>query len=180
MSRPRYAMTVDTKRCVGCHACVYACKAENDVPEGGYRDWIEVETRGRFPHLTQQIRSERCKHCEHPPCVSACPTGASHVNEGGTVLVTKHKCTGCKACIASCPYDARYVHEDGYVDKCTFCLHRVKKGKQPACVTVCPTKALVFGDLSDPKSDISQLLASRKHEVKEPERGLEPQLFYLT
>ena len=85
---PRYAMTVDTRRCVGCHACVYACKSENALPEKGYRDWIEVETRGRFPDLTQQIRSERCKHCEHPPCVSACPTGASHVGEGGTVLVT--------------------------------------------------------------------------------------------
>jgi Fe-S-cluster-containing dehydrogenase component len=179
MSR-RYAMTMDTKRCVGCHACVYACKAENDLPEQGYRDWIEVETRGSFPSLTQQIRSERCKHCEHPPCVSACPTGASHVNEGGTVLVTHHKCTGCKACIASCPYDARYVHDDGYVDKCTFCLHRVRQGKQPACVTVCPTKALVFGDLNDPESEISKLLARRKHEVKEPERGLEPHLYYLT
>ena len=180
MSRRRYAMTMDTKRCVGCHACVYACKAENDLPELGYRDWIEVETRGSFPSLTQQIRSERCKQCEHPPCVSACPTGASHVNEGGTVLVTDHKCTGCKACIASCPYDARYVHEDGYVDKCTFCLHRVRQGRLPACVTVCPTKALVFGDLNDPDSEISKLLARRKHEVKEPERGLEPHLYYLT
>ena len=181
MSTPRYAMTMDTKRCVGCHACVYACMGENDLVErGGFRDWIVVETKGRFPHLTQQIRSERCHHCAGSPCVSACPTGASNVNEGGAVLVTRSKCTGCKACIAACPYQARYVHEDGYVDKCTFCLHRVRDGKLPACVSECPTEALAFGDLLDSQSPVSQLLDKRPHEVKEPELGLDPQLYFLT
>ena len=76
MSSPRYAMVVDTKRCVGCHACVLACKSENEVPEGFCRDWIVEEVRGRFPDLTAEIRSERCNHCSHAPCVTNCPTGA--------------------------------------------------------------------------------------------------------
>ncbi len=179
MKSPRYAMTMDTRLCVACQACVLACKAENALPEHGYRDWVISETQGRFPTLYQENRSERCNHCDHPPCVAACPTGASHVGEGGVVLVTHHKCTGCKACIASCPYDARYIDPAGYVDKCTFCLHRVKKGQKPACVEICPTGALQFGDLSDPDSDVARLLRTRKHKVLKPELGLEPNLFFL-
>ena len=134
--RTRYAMTVDTRLCVGCKACVLSCKAENAVPDGFCRDWIVEEVRGEFPVLSAEIRSERCNHCSDAPCVKACPTGASHVNEGGVVLVTHGKCSGCKACIAACPYDARFVHPKGYVDKCTFCLHRVRKGLQPGCLRV--------------------------------------------
>jgi Fe-S-cluster-containing dehydrogenase component len=171
---------MDTVRCVGCNACVLACKAENALPADGFRDWIVTETSGVFPTLHQEIRSERCNHCDHPPCVHVCPTGASHVNRGGTVLVTHGKCTGCKACMAACPYDARYIHPRGYADKCTFCLHRVRSARQPACVEICPTKALVFGDLNDPDSEVSRLLASQKHKVLEPERGLSPNVYFLS
>ena len=176
----RYAMTVDTRRCVGCHACVIACKTENALPLGSYRDWILTETRGRFPDLSMEIRSTRCNHCDDPPCVSCCPTGASHVDEGGAVLVTHGKCTGCKACIAACPYDARYPHPEGYADKCTFCLHRVRKGQLPACVEICPTRALKFGDLNDSASEVSRLVRSRKHKVLKPETGCEPMQYFLT
>ncbi|MBM4352980.1 MAG: 4Fe-4S dicluster domain-containing protein [Deltaproteobacteria bacterium] len=175
----RFAMTVDTKRCVGCSACVIACKTENNVPEGCYRDWVVQETSGTSPDLQLEIRSERCNHCQHPACVTACPTGASHVNEGGAVLVSAHKCSGCKACMAACPYDARFVHPDGHIDKCTFCLHRTAGGGLPACVSVCPTGALAFGDLNDPDSPVWKLLASRAYEVRHPETGLEPNLFFL-
>lgn len=177
---PRYAMAVDTRRCVGCNACVIGCKTENALPEGCFRDWIAEEVHGTFPDLSMQIRSERCNHCADTPCVAACPTGASHVAEGGTVLVTASKCTGCKACMASCPYDARSVHPDGHVDKCTFCLHRVKDGKDPACVSVCPTHCMHFGDLDDPKSEVNVLLATRKHHTLLPEAGTRPRIFYLS
>ncbi len=177
--KKRYAMAVDTRRCVGCSACVIACKTENRLPHGGFRDWIVQETSGRFPGLSMEIRSERCNHCSDAPCVSACPTGASHLAEGGVVLVNRAKCTGCKACIASCAYGARYVHADGYVDKCTFCLHRVQQGKRPACVETCPTRSLTFGDLADPGSAVVQLIHSRRNKVLKPETGNRPNVFFL-
>ncbi len=179
MSEPRYAMAVDTRRCVGCNACVLACKEENDLPEGGFRCWVRVETHGRFPNLSQTIQSRRCNQCSDPACVSVCPTGASSIGPGGIVLIDPDACTGCKACMAACPYDARYIRPEGFADKCTFCAHRVARGQSPACVSVCPTRALTFGDVSDPDSAISVKLRSKKHLVIAAERGLHPNVYYL-
>jgi Fe-S-cluster-containing dehydrogenase component len=95
------------------------------------------------------------------------------------VLVTPEECIGCGACIESCPYDARFQHPEGYVDKCTFCHHRVEKGQSPACVSVCPTKCMYFGDLDDPNSDVSNLLKNRKHKTLAPEAGTKPHVYYL-
>lgn len=177
----RLGMAIDTRTCVGCMDCVVACKTENQVPEGFNRDWIAYDSRGTFPALRLEIRSERCNHCDEPPCVGCCPTGASHVDPfGGIVLVTHERCIGCKACMASCPYDARFVHPQGYVDKCTFCIHRVKEGRDPACVSVCPTWCMTFGDLDDPNSEISRLVATRPSHPVLPEAGTAPRIFYLT
>jgi Fe-S-cluster-containing dehydrogenase component len=176
----RYGMAIDTRRCVGCMDCVVACKTENRVPEGFNRDWIATESAGRFPTIQLEIRSERCNHCDNPPCVACCPTGASHVEPlGHLVLVTREACIGCKACLASCPYDARFVHPDGYADKCTFCAHRVTEGLDPACVAVCPTRCMTFGDLDDPNGPVSRLLASRKAHALQPAAGTDPRIYYL-
>jgi Fe-S-cluster-containing dehydrogenase component len=176
----RFGMVIDTAKCVGCMDCVVACKTENSVPEGLNRDWIEYEVQGKYPSLHMEIRSERCNHCGYPPCVYCCPTGASHVHDlGGVVLVTHNVCIGCKACIASCPYDARFIHPDGFADKCTFCIHRVEKGLDPACVSVCPTRCMSFGDLEDPNSEVTLLLQSRNHHALMPEAGTKPRIFYL-
>ncbi len=176
----RYAMAVDTRRCVGCSSCVLACKAENGLPVEMARRWVVTETTGTFPNLAMLVRSEACHHCTSAPCVSNCPTGASHYGKGGTVLVDHDFCTGCKACVASCPYDARYIHPDGYADKCTYCLHLVEKGQLPACATSCPSGAIAFGDVNDPGSAIAKLLRERQHNVLKPEAGTSPNLYYLT
>ncbi len=177
---PRYGMTVDEKLCVTCNACVLACKNENGVPEGEARCWTAQEERGVFPLLSVETRSERCNHCENAPCVAACPTRASYYADGGIVLVDPDKCVGCKVCTIACPYEVRYMHPDGYIDKCTFCVHRVREGKDPACVTVCPTGALTFGDLDDPHSEIHQQLQQRSYKVLKPEEGTRSKLFFLT
>jgi len=175
----RYVMVIDTKKCVGCAACVFACQQENDVPVGYARDWIEQEVRGTFPVLSMENRSQRCQHCDRPPCVYVCPTGASHIGTGGITLVDRDKCTGCKVCIAACPYDARYLHPVGYVDKCTFCEHRTTVGLKPACVSICPTNTLHFGDVNDPNSEVRHLLETRKYRKQKAHLGTEPQLFWL-
>lgn len=176
----RFGMVVDTARCVGCMDCVAACKTENDVPEGLCRDWIVQETRGAWPTLTLENRSERCNHCDAPPCVPCCPTGASHVVEHGRMVqIDPRLCIGCKACVASCPYGARYIHPEGHADKCTFCVERTAQGLDPACVAVCPTRCLHFGDLDDPASEVSRLLASRRSHVLLPEAGTGPRVHFL-
>ncbi|MFC1669858.1 4Fe-4S dicluster domain-containing protein [Spirochaetota bacterium] len=176
----KYAMVIDTKLCVGCGACVVACKTENEVPDGRHRDWVVEELTGSFPNLDLEIRSERCNHCSSAPCIDACPTGASHNKEGSNIVkVDPGKCTGCKACMASCPYNARFVMPDGYISKCTFCDHRIENGEKTACSAVCPTNAISFGNLNDPISDVSKLLKSRKHKTIVPEAGTEPNVYYL-
>jgi len=176
----RYVMVIDTLKCVGCSDCVVACQTENDVPTGYCRDWVTESVTGTYPEVDIELRSERCNHCDNAPCVRTCPTEASHIIEGGIVLVDRDLCIGCGACIESCPYDARYRHPDlGIVDKCTFCVHRVKKGQDPACVSVCPTNCMYFGDLDDSNSKVAQLLAVRKHKVLAKEAGTSPNVYYL-
>lgn len=176
----RLGMVIDTRKCVGCMDCVLACKTENNVPVGYNRDWIVTEAKGKFPDIFLEIQSQRCNHCDNTPCVSCCPTGASHINEVGSVVLVEHSmCIGCKACLAACPYDARFIHPDGYADKCTFCIHRVEKGEIPACVSVCPTHCMYFGDFDDPQSEVSRLLASEKNHPLIPEAGTNPRIYYL-
>ena len=176
----RLAMAIDTRKCIGCGDCVIACQNENRIPEGYTRSWLAETVTGVYPHVQAVFRSERCNHCDNAPCVRCCPTGSSYVSDNGTVLVDPSKCIGCAACIESCPYDARVMHPDGYADKCTFCDHLVTKGEDPACVAVCPTNCMYFGDIDDAESEISQLLKRRSKENLIPEAGTKPQIYYLT
>ncbi len=177
---PKYAMVIDQRRCIGCLACIVACKRENNVPEEHYRTRVVEEVNGKAPKLRMELRSELCNHCDNPPCVYNCPTGASYKDEDGTVQIDRKKCVGCKACIAACPYDARYIDpEHGYADKCTFCQHRLKVGKEPACVATCIGKSRIFGNLEDPYSKVSRLLKEYSSWVRLPEAGTHPRVFYI-
>jgi tetrathionate reductase subunit B len=176
---PRYAMVIDQRACVGCMACIAACNTENNIPLGHYRTRVVEMVEGEFPNLRMEIRPELCNHCDNPPCVYDCPTRASYQAGNGTVQIRRNRCIGCKACIAACPYDARTIHPDGFADKCTFCEHRVKEGKEPACVATCIGNSRLFGDLDDPKSLINQLLTESGSSVLLKEVGTNPKVFYI-
>ncbi len=176
-SRVRWGLLIDVNLCSeGCNECVLACNRENGL-DGGTRptdsQWIrKVELK--------DLRSSRklsapvmCQHCAKPPCVDVCPTGASFKRADGIVLVDRHTCIGCRYCMMACPYKARsFVHETlttqkpdvprgkGCVESCTLCVHRIDRGEgTTACAQACPTKAILFGDLNDPNSEISRRIA---------------------
>jgi tetrathionate reductase subunit B len=191
-STVRWGMLIDTNKCAqGCDACVNACAKEHglwghDRPQTDAQ-WIrKVELRDKQTGYTQTLPL-LCQHCEYPPCVDVCPTGASFRRADGIVLVDKHICIGCRYCMMACPYKARsFVHEElerqlpfsprgkGTVESCTFCVHRVDTGRTPACVEACTGEdhnAMVFGDMNDPNSDIAKAL--EKHNSSEVRANLE-------
>ncbi len=180
-TKPHYGMLIDLRRCIGCHACSVACKAEFDVPLGKTRTWVEYVEKGQYPNVSRSFLPRLCNHCTHPPCVSVCPTGATWKREeDGIVVVDPDICIGCKYCIQACPYDARFLNPvTGAADKCDFCLHRVSQGLAPACVETCIGRARIFGDLNDPDSEIVRMIASNPVTVLRQGQGTEPNVYYI-
>jgi len=175
-----YGFLIDNRKCIGCHACSTACKSENQVPLGVNRTWVKVTEQGRYPDVTRNFQVTRCNHCANPPCVRICPVTAMYQRHDGIVEFDSEQCIGCKGCMQACPYDAIYIDpESSTAAKCHFCAHRVETGLEPACVVVCPEHAIVAGDLDDPKSEISQLMASHATTVRKPEQGTAPKLHYI-
>ena len=180
MSEKRLGMLLDLSLCIGCNACVVACKYENGVPADKFNTWIEsFDVERPDGRIARANVPKQCNHCEDAPCVRVCPTGASYKAEDGTVQVDPEKCIGCKYCMAACPYQARYQLESGEVEKCTFCHHRSSQGMLPACVATCVTHARYFGDLNDPDSDISKKLAEKGGEALYADLGLNPSVCYI-
>ncbi len=170
---------IDHSRCIGCHACTVACKAENDVPVGSFRTWVKYTEQGSFPEVKRSFAVLRCNQCSAAPCVSICPTAALGKGANGIVEVDPAACIGCKSCMQACPYDALYINESsGLAEKCHFCAHRVEVGLAPACAVVCPTEAIIPGDFHDPDSRVSQMKASGDLQARKSEAGTGPNVFY--
>jgi Fe-S-cluster-containing dehydrogenase component/formate-dependent nitrite reductase membrane component NrfD len=175
----RWAKVIDQTRCIGCHACTTACKSENEVPLSVTRTYVKYAEVGTFPQARRAFQVTRCNQCEDAPCVTACPTAAMYRRPDGIVDFDKSACIGCKACIAACPYDAIFINpEDHSAEKCNFCAHRLDVGMEPACVVVCPTQAILVGNLDDPASAVAQYVNRDVVSVRRPEKGTRPKVFY--
>lgn len=175
-----YGFLIDQRKCIGCHACSTACKSENEVPLGVYRTWVKYVETGTFPHTRRHFQVTRCNHCANPPCVRICPVTAMYQRTDGIVEFDPRVCIGCKACLQACPYDAIYIDPESHnAAKCHFCAHRIDQGLKPACEIVCPEQAIISGDLDDPNSLISRLIAREPVAVRKPEQGTAPKLFYI-
>ena len=175
-----FGFIIDNRKCIGCHACTVACKAEHEVPIGVNRTWVKYIEKGSFPDTRRLFSVMRCNHCADAPCVEICPVESLFTRKDGIVDFDDRRCIGCKACTQACPYDAIYMHPDEHTSaKCNYCSHRVDIGLEPACVNVCPEHAIISGDMDNPLTEISKLLARETVSVRKAEKGTNPKLFYI-
>jgi anaerobic dimethyl sulfoxide reductase subunit B (iron-sulfur subunit) len=160
------AFYLDIDRCTGCYACAVACMDQNDLEPGGdgataWRRVFTVET-GHFPEASLRYVSLACMHCEDAPCVLTCPTGAlQRTTDAQAVRVDPALCIGCHGCAIACPYGVPRFGADGRMQKCDLCVDRLRAGLEPACVRVCPTRALRHGDPNELGLDVERAAAER-------------------
>ena len=202
-TQKKLGLVIDLDTCVGCHACVVSCKEWNtggygvplsdqdaygDNPVGSWLNRVHTfeitppDAPAQIVHFPKS-----CLHCDDAPCVTVCPTGASYKRaEDGIVLVDEDMCIGCGLCAWACPYGAREMDPvDQVMKKCTLCVDRIynenipEVDREPACVRSCPSRARHFGDLDDPDSDVSRLVADRGGFDLMPEQGTRPVNQYL-
>lgn len=197
-----YVYLVDISRCIGCGSCVRACEIENKVPPHRFRTWVERYMVSRTGHVEVDSPNggrdgfvplvtgnditkgffvpKLCNHCTFTPCVQLCPVGASYRTRDGIVLVDEKRCIGCGYCVQACPYGSRFIHPKTHIaTKCTFCYHRITKGKLPACVQSCPKKARTFGDRKRRNDEVYEIVSTKKVRVLKPELLTEPNCYYL-
>ena len=201
-TKHRWVYLIDTRLCIGCGSCVRACRAENDVPEGAYRTWVEryeipVEFESYvdspdggaegFDPVTTGLHVQKaffvpklCNHCHQTPCIQVCPVGASYRTHDGVILVDSEHCIGCGYCVQACPYGSRFIDPETHTaGKCTLCYHRITKGLTTACVGICPMGARRLGDREDPDDPVHEILATQRVMVLQPELLTRPQCYYL-
>lgn len=200
-----WGMALDIEKCIGCGACVRACKVENDVPlEPFYfRTWVEryhvppgnlehpeVDSPNGgydgFPGKQAVDAGSKsffvpklCNHCAHSPCVQVCPVGATFDSPDGVVLVDKRYCLGCRYCVQACPYGCRFIDPRSHTaDKCSLCYHRITRGLTTACCETCPTGARRLGDLKDPEDPIHLFLRENMVQVLKPQMATGAKMYY--
>ena len=214
-----FGYALDLSRCIGCRKCVYACVEENNQSRDPQIHWIQVlemekETGIDFVHANLYYERESvpheghfylpaaCQQCKNPPCVKACPVGATWSDPDGIVVIDYDWCIGCRCCMAACPYGARHFNwgnpglpaektnphthflgnrprMKGVVEKCTFCIQRVREGRYPACVEACPVGARKFGNLLDKDSEIRYLLENKRVVILREELNTQPKFYYF-
>lgn len=181
MSQIRYGFLVDLRRCLGCQTCQVSCKVENDVPLGFYRTWVKAVEKGVYPSVRDHYIPIVCNQCAKPACTTVCPVNATYALDNGIVYIDPHRCIGCGYCMAACPYGVRFIHPVRKVaEKCDWCWPRVREDHgPPACAANCPGGAITFGDINDPKSEISRILARESVMVLKPETGNRPVAYYI-
>jgi Fe-S-cluster-containing dehydrogenase component len=197
----RYAYLIDTAKCIGCGSCVRACAAENKVPDGFFRTWIERYVVGMedshvdspnggkdgFPPIQVGFVATKhffvpkmCNHCKETPCIQVCPVGASYRTKDGVVMVDGERCIGCAYCVQACPYGSRFINPVSHTaEKCTWCYHRITKGLRPACVEVCPTGTRQFGNMKREDDPVRQAIEHDRVAILQGHLLTEPQCFYL-
>ncbi|MFH0945643.1 MAG: 4Fe-4S dicluster domain-containing protein [Planctomycetota bacterium] len=215
-----WALAIDTEKCAercsadgGCGACISACHEAHNVPDLDdtrreikwiWHESLETVFHDRVNEHTSKELRERpvlvlCNHCDNPPCVRVCPTGATWKREDGPVMMDMHRCIGCRYCITACPYGSRSFNfsdpraciekqnpdyptrTKGVVEKCTLCTERLSRGERPACVEACEqagVKAILFGDLNDPDSEIRKFAGSTLPARRKEGLGTLPQVYY--
>lgn len=200
----RWGMVVDVTKCpTDCTICTEACRNENNVAFHGDERWdihwirkVNVSDEEQESHDAKSVLL-LCNHCDNPPCAQVCPVQATYKREDGIVVVDHHRCIGCRYCMIACPYNERFFNyrenpewpnkefprrSHGVAESCTFCAHRLDQGLQPACVEACRNagyRALVHGDLNDPESEVSRIVAEEPVKRIREDWGTEPNVFYL-
>lgn len=204
----RYGMVIDRGRCMGCNRCSTACLVEHNLPDGvlwtsakSIGGDVFRTAGGTYPDgLFMEFYTLACQHCSEPACVEVCPTGASAKREDGIVTIDWEACIGCESCIAACPYEGVRTLVDGepqyqldfkvgdatvpdhranVVEKCTFCVERIDRGELPRCIDLCQARARYFGDLDDPESEVSKIVAEREYDQLLADMGTGPNVYFL-
>jgi Fe-S-cluster-containing dehydrogenase component len=188
----KYGMVIDITKCNGCYNCFLACRDEhcgNDYPRYSASQpmtgqfWMRVieKERGKYPKVKLAYIPVPCMHCDNAPCIKAAQNGAVYRRPDGIVIIDPEKSKGQKQIVSACPYRVIYWNEEKDIpQKCTLCAHLLDEGwKEPRCVELCPTGALVFGDLDDPNSDAAKFIASGATEPLHPEYGLKEKVVYI-
>jgi tetrathionate reductase subunit B len=178
----RYGLLIDLELCTGCKACMTVCKGNHNIPYGEYegreyyRLWPEEKEVGSYPYVIRNLTPWLCMQCADAPCVRVCPiSGALRQRDDGIVVVDKLLCNGCRQCLTACPYGALYFRQDkGVVDKCDLCVENIDED------AACPTDAIVFGDIGDPKNHLSRIILEKQARPLHPEYDTRPAVFYTS